>query len=99
MSKQKVKGKGGVTFLCHGFLTGPSIGCWKHLRKFVVALGHGTIKQCVSKHGLGKDVVSQHAVIGRESPHDEGIGHMSHTYLRCDTNSVLGSVNWDVPYL
>ena len=96
MSEQTVKGKWGVTFLCHGYGKGPTIGCRKHLRKFVAALGRSTSKQCVSKHGVGKSVVPQHAVIGRESPHDGDICYMSHTSLGCDTNSVLGSVNWDV---
>ena len=99
MYKQTVKGKWVVTFLCHGYGMGPNIGCCKHLRKFVAALGHGTSKQCVSKHGLGQSVVPQHAVIGQESPHDGGICHMSHTSLGCDTKSVLGSFNWDVPSL
>ena len=53
MSEQKVKGKGGSTFICRGYGTGPTIGCRKHLRKFVAALGRGTSKQCVSKHGVG----------------------------------------------
>ena len=99
MSEQTVKVKGGVTFLCHGYGTGPTIGCRKHLRKVVAALGRGTSKQCVSKHGVRQSVVPQHAVIGQESPHDGGICHMLHTSLGCDTNSVLGSVNWDVPSL
>ena len=99
MSKQTVKGKGGVTFLCHGYGTGPTIGCRKHLRKFVATLRRGTSNQCVSKHGVGQSVVPQHAVIGRESPHDGVICHMSHTSLGCDTNSVLGSVNLGVPSL
>ena len=73
MSKQTVKGKGGVTFLCHGYGTGPTIGCRKHMHKFVAALGCGTSKQCVSEHGVGQSVVPQHAVIGRQSPHDGGI--------------------------
>ena len=77
----------------------PTIGCRKHLRKFVAALGRGTSKQCVSKHGVGQSVVPQHAVIGRESSHDGGIFHMSHTSLGCDKNSVIGSVNWNVPSL
>ena len=99
MSEQMVKGKGGVTFLCHGYGMGPTIGCRKHLRKFVAALGRGTSNQCVSKHGVGKSVVPQHAVIGWESPHDGGIFHMLHTCLGCDTNSVIGSVNWDISSL
>ena len=89
MSKQTVKVKGGITFLCHGYGTGPTVGCRKHLRKFVVPLGRGTSKQCVGKHGVGKSVVLQHAVIGRESPHDGGICHISYTSLDCDVNSVI----------
>ena len=99
MSKQTVKRKGGITFLCHGYGTGSTVGCHKHLQKFVAALGRGTSKQCVGKHGVGQSVVPQHAVIGRESPHDGGICHMSHTSLGCDVNSVLCSVNWNVPSL
>ena len=53
MSKQRVKGKRGVTLLCHGYGAGPTIGCCKHLRKLVAALGHGTSKHYVSKHGVG----------------------------------------------
>ena len=87
--------KGASNFLCHGYGTGPTIVCSKHLRKFVSALGRGTSKQCVSKHGMGQYVVPQHVVICQEYPHDGGICHMSHTSLGCDTNSVLGSVNWD----
>ena len=79
MYEQTVNGKGGVTFICHGYGTGPTIGCRKHLRKFVAALGRGTNKQFFSKHGVGQSVVPQHAVIGRESPHDGGICHISHT--------------------
>ena len=99
MSEQTFKGKGGVTFLCNGYGTGPTIGCCKDLSKFVAALGCGTIKQCVSKHGVGQSIVPQHAVIGRESPHDGWICHMPHTSLGCDVNSVLCSVNWNVPSL
>ena len=99
MSKQAVKVKWGVNFLCHGYGTGPTVGCRKHLRKFVAALGCGTSKQCVGKHGVGKSVVPQHAVISQESPHDGGIFHMSHTSFSCDVKSVLWSVNWNVPSL
>ena len=99
MYKQTVKGKGGVTFLCHGYGTGPTIGCRKHLHKCLVALGRGTRKQCVSKHGVWQSVLPQHAVIGRESSHDGGICHMLHTSLGCGMNSVIGSVNSDVPSL
>ena len=65
MSKQTVKGKVGVNFICHGYGTGPTVGCCKHLRKFVATLGRGTSKQCVGKHGVGQSVLPQHAVIGR----------------------------------
>ena len=99
MSEQTVKGKGDVTFLCHRYCMGPTIGCCKQLRKFVATLGRSTSKQCDSKHGVGQSVVTQHAVIGRESTHDGGICHMLHTSLGCDTNSVIGFVNWDVPSL
>ena len=40
-------------FFCHGYGTGPTIGCYKHLCKLVAVLGRGTSKQCVSKHGAG----------------------------------------------
>ena len=73
MSEQTVKVKGGVTFICHGYGTGPTIGCRKHLHKFMAALGRGTSNQCVSKHEVGQLVVPQHAVIGQEYPHDGGI--------------------------
>ena len=73
MSKQAVKGKWGVTFFCHGYGVGPTIGCCKYLYKLVAALGRSTRNQCVSKHGVGQYVVPQHAVIGQESPHDGGI--------------------------
>ena len=78
--KQTVKGKGNVTFICHGYVTGPTTGCRKHLHKFVASLGRGTSKQCVSKHVVGQSDITQHAVIGKESPHDGGICHMLQTY-------------------
>ena len=53
MSKQKVKGKRGVTFLCHGYGTRPTIGCCKHLGKLVSTLWRGIGKLCVSKQGMG----------------------------------------------